>query len=401
MLGRKQWYVAASTELRFLLRRRMGGRVHRRCATSAPCCSVPGGRLPPEWRDGGGALHAWPPPDRHVRRSIVGAFCETRGGGYSFLVSGKDIGRLDLFGGLFAFNVPVSKGVGRWGSWVGVVAMLQVYFDRGDFSLFRSEKALVRAMDYLTAFAERLNFSAQDWRKVEACIASCAPVLCDDAAVSHLVDASVLKEVVGLDDDRGVGASGSSTVVKRCPQRHDDDYRDGGASGSSGLVIASGGAFLRPRQPQRPPPTHKAMPQRRNLPPPPPPSGSRGVKRKMEAPPSNGILGWCPQCRRPRSECFQPGHWACAHCGQHNFADKTQTCSNRKCELPRCELDLYLAPEEPPKPKAYSPWCESCGTWKSICFKNNDWECPWCGNHNYARKQATHVKRECPNVVFV
>ena len=33
-------------------------------------------------------------------------------------------------------------------------------------------------------------------------------------------------------------------------------------------------------------------------------------------------------------------------------------------------------------------WCRSCGKWRTLCFKRNDWECGRCFNHNYANKRT-------------
>ena len=93
-------------------------------------------------------------------------------------------------------------------------------------------------------------------------------------------------------------------------------------------------------------------------------------------------MGWCPQCHMMRADCFNPGDWACSHCGQHNFGDKNE-CSNFRCQRQREELEF--APFE-------SPWCISCKKLKTVCFMLNDWECPWCCNHNFARKQALRVR---------
>ena len=114
-------------------------------------------------------------------------------------------------------------------------------------------------------------------------------------------------------------------------------------------------------------------------------SGGRDVKRPRPD-------GWCPQCHVLREECFKPGDWACAFCGQHNYSDKI-ACSNW-----RCNRDKEVAADEDAAEvaglasvRAANPitgWCDSCGRWRLQCWKPNDWECPQCNNHNYARKQA-------------
>ena len=111
-------------------------------------------------------------------------------------------------------------------------------------------------------------------------------------------------------------------------------------------------------------------------------SGSSRCKR------TRASMGWCPQCHKMRAECFLSGDWACAKCGQHNYAAKTQ-CTNSRCAQEREDVDLSVDQEEEEAPvRASSPWCISCRKLKADCWKLNDWECPWCNNHNYARKQV-------------
>ena len=103
----------------------------------------------------------------------------------------------------------------------------------------------------------------------------------------------------------------------------------------------------------------------------------------------HAAMGWCPQCHTTREACFGPDDWACASCGQHNYPSST-LCSNERCGLPREDLELGVEESSPlpPKRRAKSPWCLSCKVFKSDCYLMNDWECPWCGNHNWARKQV-------------
>ena len=134
-----------------------------------------------------------------------------------------------------------------------------------------------------------------------------------------------------------------------------------------------------PPPPSTPPPPPLALPEAEEVP------GGRDVKRARPD-------GWCPQCHVLREECFKPGDWACAFCGQHNYSDKI-ACSNW-----RCNRDKEVAADEDAAEvaglasvRAANPitgWCDSCGRWRLQCWKPNDWECPQCTNHNYARKQA-------------
>ena len=84
--------------------------------------------------------------------------------------------------------------------------------------------------------------------------------------------------------------------------------------------------------------------------------------------------------------CFEAGDWACAECGQHNYS-VDEDCSNSRCKRQRDELDFDELPEVVTQ-RAATPWCISCRKLKAVCYKLNDWECPWCANHNYARKQV-------------
>ena len=161
-------------------------------------------------------------------------------------------------------------------------------------------------------------------------------------------------------------------------------------------------------------------------------SGGRGVKRPQPAtapPPSGespdppwkrpaaaawqaqheeidelkGPQGWCPMCKMFRAKCFRQGDWACELCGQHNYPDKT-FCSNYRCQEKRGTTVTVVEmsqEEDPPElaPPRTTGWCYSCQQQREECWKPNDWECPWCKNHNYARKQvprlSERVAAEC------
>ena len=160
----------------------------------------------------------------------------------------------------------------------------------------------------------------------------------------------------------------------------------------------SRGVKLRPHPPGGRPLT--AAPQLEEASPP-GMSECRGVKRPWDRPYDNEELapepsGMCPVCRVPRAECFRPGDWGCPVCGQHNYPSKL-VCSNYRClakkgaTVPCAPAPQWQAP--PPVVDPTSSWCHSCRRHRSECWKPNDWECPWCKNHNYARKQV--VAAEC------
>ena len=130
-------------------------------------------------------------------------------------------------------------------------------------------------------------------------------------------------------------------------------------------------------------------------------SECRGVKRPWDRPYDNEELppepsGMCPQCKVLRAECFRPGDWGCPVCGQHNYPSKLD-CSNYRClakkgaTVPCAPAPQWQAP--PPVVDPTSSWCHSCRRPRSECWKPNDWECPWCKNHNFARKQV--LAAEC------
>ena len=156
-----------------------------------------------------------------------------------------------------------------------------------------------------------------------------------------------------------------------------------------------------PQQPEHPPPPEMlggrgvtpeelggpSGPQQPEHPPPPEMLGGRGVTRGHEE--LGGPTGMCPQCRVPRSSCFRLGDWACDLCGQHNFPSKL-VCTNYRCKA-RKGVTVVSAPmpTELPVVSATTTWCDSCRRPRSECWKPNDWECPYCKNHNYARKQVS------------
>ena len=143
-----------------------------------------------------------------------------------------------------------------------------------------------------------------------------------------------------------------------------------------------------PTPPPPPPPVPPTSRRARwaHRPPPPEMLGGRGVTRGHEE--LGGPTGMCPQCRVPRSSCFRLGDWACALCGQHNFPSKL-VCTNYRCKARKGVVVSTAMPTELAAPSSPTTWCDSCRRPRSECWKPNDWECPYCKNHNYARKQVS------------
>ena len=301
--------------------------------------------------------------------------------------------------------------------------------------------------DNVTSFMERLNFPVRDWHKLESCARSVKHAL---GGASGAYDEDALEEV-GEDDqnvDNAGAVLGGRDVYPPRPTRHVQPRgsvsltteASGSSTASSRSSTASSsrptakarpsvGVPLRPHPPPGPPrlaPT--AAPQLEEASPPgmsecrgvelrphpplhPPPtedpqleeasppgmSECRGVKRPWDRPYDNEELaepsGMCPVCKVPRAECFRPGDWQCPVCGQHNYPSKL-VCSNYRCLAKRGAVVLCApAPQAPPPVCPSTSWCDSCRMPRSECWKPNDWMCPWCKNHNYARKQV--VAAEC------
>ena len=327
----------------------------------------------------------------------------------------------------------------------------QVISEGVSFVNMSHSEYLNTTMRRVTAYVERINYSARDWRKLEDCLRSWEYVLTGhgegDVWLAEQVAYDELVDEVEQEDVEDVRASGGSSDVGASKGSYvDADVGASGTSSSSRAAPSSKARLAPPPTPSAAPPSKplarllpapsnkpttpkracptKARPPSHPPPPPPPCSktptppahpppsrgpappahpppppkpteeeeedvggrrdvGSRGVKRHAPAP-----SGWCPQCHVQRAVCFQVGDWACPFCGQHNFPDKTQ-CSNHRCRREKSEV-ILIAPDpqgELPPPSAVA-WCDSCGKWRSECWMKNDWECPWCKNHNYARKQV-------------
>jgi len=103
-------------------------------------------------------------------------------------------------------------------------------------------------------------------------------------------------------------------------------------------------------------------------------SRSRGEPR---APRQEEKVGWCVQCKKPKSECYKLGDWECPVCGTHNYASKPR-CTNKTCSSLRASESSSSG----------DIWCKACKTWRSLCVKKGDWICPSCANHNYCSKEV-------------
>ena len=292
-----------------------------------------------------------------------------------------------------------------------------------------SESEYVELMqDNLTSFMERLNFSAQDSFKLLYCLRSLMHAL---GCANGAYDEKALEEV-GEDDQivaDGDAAGGPEVFnAYAFPPRHVSQLQPPpptppspppSSSPSSPMPqderrplripcqVPSSGHVQQPAEspevPLPPPPPHPEMlaRHRRVAPAVAPKSRCRGVKRPYEELAETEQLpilvsGMCPQCKVPRADCFRPGDWGCPLCGQHNYSSKL-VCSNYRC-LAKRGVVVQCAPlgqQAPPivVPGPSSSWCFSCHRPRSECWKPNDWECPWCKNHNYARKQV--VAAEC------
>ena len=99
--------------------------------------------------------------------------------------------------------------------------------------------------------------------------------------------------------------------------------------------------------------------------------GDSRRSRSRSGAPRQRRFGWCRQCHMDKSQCYKLGDWECPSCGQHNYASRSM-CTNTRCSSRQEDGEL---------------WCKSCKSWRRICFKPGDWACR-CGNHNYSSKQA-------------
>ena len=288
--------------------------------------------------------------------------------------------------------------------------------------------------DNVVSFQERLNFSAKDARLLRNCVLSLKAGL---GGASAEFDEVELQRVGELDDagerdtyqprqpwcpppiSTEVPVPRSSTPRGSIAAEIPRAQSSAAASSSSRPATPESQAKSRPtRLPHREPSSERVPPP----PPPPPPHpvkrpprrtaptaapevevlGRRGVeasvsgRRDVKRPLEDLVSGNCPNCNKPREECFKAGDWACKKCGQHNYPDK-EVCSNYKCNAERdVEVLSRPAPMTPPKAAGAPPaWCASCNKPRSVCFKPYDWNCPYCGNHNWARKQVLAAAFQC------
>lgn len=122
---------------------------------------------------------------------------------------------------------------------------------------------------------------------------------------------------------------------------------------------------------------------------PPPPRGygpSRGIAPSRAAP-------YQPPMAPPPSSSggnMRAGDWVCSSCGNHNYASRT-TCN--KCGGPNLVADggASFAGRGPPRPLTAMrmmgpPMASSRGPGGN--FKDGDWMCASCGNHNFASRES-------------
>ena len=125
--------------------------------------------------------------------------------------------------------------------------------------------------------------------------------------------------------------------------------------------------------------------------PPPPP-----LPPPLPAPPSvpelegRELRGWCQSCGKWRSQCFRRWDWACPACENHNYANR-QMCA--RCGQARHVGQLSQMGSGR---LDWSSVCSSHGCPMFMCFKPFDWLCS-CGNHNYASKKVP--RRGCSDVL--
>ena len=277
----------------------------------------------------------------------------------------------------------------------------QARFKHGDVQhLFHSEGGLNILLEELGSLSDRLRFSRRDWDLVQTCLASMANVLGDPQHainVQHLASEVLLNEIAAQDEKscqgekKHVGESRSSSEgeqntihLKPRPKCVVGESRSS-SSRPSGIAHIGAKPKVRPTSSRKRPLPSLEQEEASEL----SVSPARDETPKEKPPLKKPCLsiGWCPQCHCMREKCFKPGDWACLYCGQHNYSDK-ETCSNKRCEQRRAPIDSWMVEELPTTAcRAFTPWCKSCKKLKSECYKMNDWECPWCSNHNWARKQ--------------
>ena len=196
--------------------------------------------------------------------------------------------------------------------------------------------------DNVDAFMERLDFSARDSNLLENCALSLKQAL---GGASAEFDEVALQEAGRL-DDAGVGKAGEPYQPrqplrpppnsKEVPVPRSSTPRGSIAAeipkAQSSAAASSSSRPATPKSPAKSRPTrlpHREPSSERVPPPPPPPpphpverpprrtaptaapeasvSGRRGVKRPLE----DLVSGNCPNCSKPREDCFKPGDWAC------------------------------------------------------------------------------------------
>ena len=275
-------------------------------------------------------------------------------------------------------------------------------------------------------WADVVGFNDFDWEKVEVCTKDCAPSLGIMGLGS--ADKNSLAEAYDeYSDDEGVqvsgsgrpsvGGSASSTSGSKKPSDSSTGTPPPPPPTAPEPHILAAASKRRPRgsiaadpvfRKDQAPVVLKAGPGVRE-------SGDQHVRESRKRSPGDSdqdvresrkrgpgdrestdiMRQQCPTCHAMRNECFREGDWACAHCGEHN-GHLDQVCRRQKCGRPMKILgDASPEPDRPAKKQFISTWCRSCLKPKAECFKRLDWACPHCDNHNYARKQVWGAEVRC------
>eukprot|EP00448_Togula_jolla_P019831 CAMPEP_0170579134 /NCGR_PEP_ID=MMETSP0224-20130122/5827_1 /TAXON_ID=285029 /ORGANISM="Togula jolla, Strain CCCM 725" /LENGTH=336 /DNA_ID=CAMNT_0010902149 /DNA_START=1 /DNA_END=1009 /DNA_ORIENTATION=- len=109
---------------------------------------------------------------------------------------------------------------------------------------------------------------------------------------------------------------------------------------------------------------------------------------------------------------FKPGDWSCSHCGNHNFASRTEC---NKCRSPKQVAVPALTPVAQAFAAAPSssfgpcrasaaatsrvqPYLAVPGGSAQPNMRPGDWVCMACNNHNYANREACNRCKRAKNI---
>eukprot|EP00933_Yihiella_yeosuensis_P002998 TRINITY_DN10527_c0_g1_i1.p1 TRINITY_DN10527_c0_g1~~TRINITY_DN10527_c0_g1_i1.p1 ORF type:complete len:437 (-),score=68.19 TRINITY_DN10527_c0_g1_i1:107-1417(-) len=87
-----------------------------------------------------------------------------------------------------------------------------------------------------------------------------------------------------------------------------------------------------------------------------------------------------PPPQRESRSAFKDGDWNCPSCGDHQFA---RNASCRKCGTARPDDNEYAVDLPPPREESTRDFKESTRD-----FKDGDWHCKSCGDHQFARNTS-------------